>query len=105
MPKTKPAPVTIVEAKTIHLLFTCNAWKEYSSMRLACASTTPDAIDDAIVSLLEDGSVEFAGVSNSPNPDDMIRDYRQSRLDQPIEDVVSRLLYAHYVAVENGELQ
>lgn len=45
----------------IYLLYSCNEWKEKSSMRLVMATTILETLEGAIAKEIEDGNMNFAG--------------------------------------------
>lgn len=50
---------------TIFILFSCNEWKEYSSMRLIATSTNVKEIYKAIKSAIRKGDMNYGGLTGS----------------------------------------
>ena len=48
-------------AAIIYILYFCNEWKEWSSMRLVMATTEPDKIRKALQKLIRRRDVEYGG--------------------------------------------
>lgn len=46
----------------IFLLYSCNEWKEWASMRLIMATTVQETLDGAIVKELDANKMGFAGL-------------------------------------------
>jgi len=76
----------------IYILYFCNEWKEWSSMRLVMATTEPDKIRKALQKLIRRRDVEYGG-----QPGDIA--------DLELSSLNSCLSYAYISTHNNGELE
>jgi hypothetical protein len=49
----------------IYLLYSCDAWKSKSSMRLIMATTIRETIEGAVCASIQKGDMDYAGKSGS----------------------------------------
>lgn len=78
------------EHQPIYLLFYCNEWKEYSSMRIAAASVEPDRFRRLLDGAIEQGDIVYHG-----NPGELYS--------MDIECMNSSIQYGFIKILQDGE--
>ena len=66
---------------TIYLLYTCNQWKEHSSMRVVLATTDKETLYAAVASEIFEGGMEYEGYKNHVGLLSFKNDYEDETVD------------------------
>lgn len=75
----------------IYLLFFCNEWKEWSSMRVAAATTSPMMFRRAVKDFIKSGDMEYG--ANAADLDAL-----------DFEQINSCLQYGHIMVLDDGAI-
>ena len=92
--------------KMIYILNTCNAWEEYSSMSIVCATTKVETLFKSIKKLLRGKDAEFAGYEGREAVKEFnlfINEGGCVGIETIISRINSRLDYAYIKVFEDGE--
>ncbi len=95
------------DMKNIYILYTCNEWKEYSSMSLVAASTSIRKIKSIIIQEIKDGDMEYKGSCSDENASiiNQIKALRKDWEEFGEYFVFEHLEYGYVETVEDGEIQ
>lgn len=85
----------MLDYATIFTLFSCNEWKEYSSMRFISASTNIGDIHKKIKSEIRQGNMDYNGSTKRAGVKAFVSDIENNRVE------LGLLEYGHVVESEN----
>lgn len=89
--------------KKIYLFYTCNAWKEHSSMRLVVATTSLQKLKSIIIKKIKDGDVAY--IEEEWSITKQLKEFREDWKNCNIEEVLERMEYGCIDIVNDGEEQ
>ena len=84
---------------TIYLLYTCNAWKEHSSLRVILTTTDKETLFAAVANSIFEGEMEYEGLKNHAGLLRFKEDYDNENID------FSKLSYGFIQAFENENVR
>lgn len=76
----------------IYLLYSCNQWKECSSMSLLMASTDENKIREEVITQVKNNDMKY-------------EDYQEDLVDLCLHEMSNRLEYGYIETVVDGERQ
>ncbi len=91
--------------KNIYILYTCNEWKEYSSVPLVTASTSIRKIKSIIIQEIKDGDMEYRKGCNDLPKAKQIKMLREDWNEEGSNFVFDNLDYGYVEVVADGEIQ
>ncbi len=93
--------------KNIYILYTCNEWKEYSSMSLVAASTSIRKIKSIIIQKIKDNDMDYKGRCSDENASitKQIKALREDWKEYGEDFVFKHIEYGYIEVVEDGEIQ
>ncbi len=91
--------------KNIYILYTCNEWKEYSSMSLVVASTSIRRIKSIIIQKIKDDDMEYKRGWNDISKTKQIKMLREDWNEKGSNFVFDNLDYGYVEVVADGEIQ
>ncbi len=90
--------------KNIYILYTCNEWKEYSSMSLVAASTSIRKIKSIIIQKIKDDDMEYKRGWDDISKTKQIKMLREDWNEKGSNFVLDNLDYGCVEVVEDGEI-
>lgn len=90
--------------KKIYLLYSCDEWKSFASMRLEMATTDPAVLDDAIAMFITDREMSFDGKDGKDAADEFLIENNDKNLQDADTNCYHRLGFGFVQIVEDGAL-
>ena len=89
---------------TIYLLFSCNKWKEHTSMSLVMATTYPEKILAGIDGYVKKDEMEYGDGSRKKQRELLKQDFLKFQ-DESLLGLNNLLQYGYLEIVKDGEIQ
>lgn len=91
--------------KNIYILFSCNEWKEYSSMSLVAATASVRKIKSIIIQMIKDDDMEYKRGCENLSKTGQIKMLRKDWDERGMSFVFDNLDYGYVETVTDGEIQ
>ena len=88
--------------KQIFVLFSCDEWKDYSSMRLCGASTSATKLKSMVISEIKEKNMIY-GDESSPKSA-QIKAIRKAFKEKSPSEINDQLIYGYIETVNDGEI-
>lgn len=94
-----------METQKIYLLYSCDDWKSFASMRLEMVTTESAVLDNAIAAFVRDGDMTFDGEDGRVAADEFLVENKARRLRNADSNCYPRLGFGFVQVVEDGVLR
>lgn len=91
--------------KNIYILYSCNGWKEYSSMSLVAATTSLNKLKNIIIQIIKDGDMEYKRGHDDFSVNEQIKLLNADWKINGSDFVFDNIDYGYVEIVLDGEIQ